>query len=111
MALSPFFDHLSEVFGKTPRLGVCHIGAHKGQEVEIYKEAGFNKIILVEPSPRLAYGLLKLYIKDPTVRYQFQARNSEVLLDQMGSTPLTFTTNRWHVPFYLCSLSSFIHGP
>ena len=68
MALSPFFDHLSEVFGKTPRAGVCHIGAHKGQEVKIYKEAGFNKIILVEPSPRLAYGLLKLYIKDPMVR-------------------------------------------
>lgn len=68
MALSPFFNHLSDVFGKTPRLGVCHIGAHKGQEVNLYKEAGFSKITLVEPSPRLAYGLLKAYLKDPMIR-------------------------------------------
>jgi hypothetical protein len=34
--------------------GVCHVGAHEGQEVELYRRLGFRSIILVEADPDLA---------------------------------------------------------
>src|SRR5690606_20881805 len=34
--------------------GIVHVGAHRGQEVPDYRAAGFGRITLVEPEPRLA---------------------------------------------------------
>lgn len=34
--------------------GVVHVGAHRGQEVPVYRAAGFGLIRLVEPEPGLA---------------------------------------------------------
>jgi FkbM family methyltransferase len=44
----------------TPK-GVCHVGAHEGQEVPLYQELGFRTIILVEADPNLSAELLKKY--------------------------------------------------
>lgn len=35
-------------------LGVVHVGAHLGQEIPIYREAGFDRIVMVEANPELA---------------------------------------------------------
>ena len=37
-----------------PPRGVVHVGAHTGQEVPLYRAAGFARIVLVEPNPYLA---------------------------------------------------------
>lgn len=37
--------------------GVCHVGAHEGQEVPLYRELGFERIYLVEADPSLSAGL------------------------------------------------------
>lgn len=39
--------------GIEPR-GIVHVGAHAGQEVPVYRSAGFGRIVLVEPNPHLA---------------------------------------------------------
>jgi len=44
----------------TPK-GVCHVGAHEGQEVALYQELGFHSIILVEADPNLAADLQAKY--------------------------------------------------
>ena len=36
--------------GITPA-GILHVGAHRGEEVPIYRKAGFERITLVEPDP------------------------------------------------------------
>lgn len=35
-------------------VGVVHVGAHRGDEVAGYRESGFERVVLVEPEPRLA---------------------------------------------------------
>lgn len=42
--------------GIEPR-GVCHVGAHEGQEAEYYRKLGFDPIVLVEADPALAFNL------------------------------------------------------
>jgi FkbM family methyltransferase len=44
----------------TPR-GVCHVGAHEGQEVPLYQELGFESIYLIEADPNLAADLESKY--------------------------------------------------
>lgn len=51
MAVTPVFAHLDEALRGVPRVGVVHVGAHKGQEVPSYRAAGFEVIVLVEPNP------------------------------------------------------------
>lgn len=41
--------------------GVCHVGAHEGQEVPLYQELGFESIYLVEADPDLAADLKAKY--------------------------------------------------
>lgn len=48
------FNELSDIEFK----GVIHLGAHKGEEVEYYKDLGFKKIVLIEANPDL-YNELK----------------------------------------------------
>lgn len=41
--------------------GICHVGAHEGQEVEFYEALGFDPIVLVEAEPTLAAGLVEKF--------------------------------------------------
>lgn len=41
--------------------GVCHVGAHEGQEVPLYQELGFQSIYLVEADPDLSRDLMNRY--------------------------------------------------
>jgi FkbM family methyltransferase len=50
----------------TPR-GVIHIGAHHGQEVELYRRAGFKKILLIEANPALAENLRTRFADAPDI--------------------------------------------
>ena len=40
---------------------VLHVGAHKGEEVPVYIEYGFEKIQLIEANPELSYYLIKKF--------------------------------------------------
>lgn len=46
------------------RLGVVHVGAHRGQEVADYRRAGFRRIVLVEPNPALWPDLDRLGVSE-----------------------------------------------
>lgn len=39
---------------RVPRRHVVHVGGHEGQEIPIYRAAGFDRITVVEPIPYLA---------------------------------------------------------
>lgn len=54
------WPRILEYIEVTPR-GVCHVGAHEGQEVELYRQLGFSNIILVEADPALAEKLKRQY--------------------------------------------------
>lgn len=43
------FKTLLEKYGCTDRRGLIHIGAHIGEEIPLYKELGFQKILSFEP--------------------------------------------------------------
>jgi FkbM family methyltransferase len=45
------FRHLDEALHGVARIGVVHVGAHKGQEVPDYRRARFARIVLIEPNP------------------------------------------------------------
>lgn len=46
---------------------VVHIGAHHGEEVPVYRDCGFEQIILVEPDPRNVAVLRDRYAEQPGV--------------------------------------------
>jgi FkbM family methyltransferase len=46
----PFYDNLFASFG-VPRKGVIHLGAHAGEEVQMYTLLGFRRALMVEPIP------------------------------------------------------------
>lgn len=48
--------------------GVLHVGAHRGEEVEAYLQAGFERIVLIEANPRLHEHLAREFAADPRVR-------------------------------------------
>ena len=54
------FRRLDEALGDVPRVGVVHVGAHRGEEVPDYQRAGFESITLVEPNPDLQSHLVQL---------------------------------------------------
>lgn len=37
-----------------PARGIVHVGAHKAEELPLYRRCGFARIVLVEPNPQLA---------------------------------------------------------
>lgn len=63
---------------------IIHVGAHRGEEVEFYKQANAGHITLVEPIPELAEVLRDRYELDPTVT---------VVENACGSAPTTATLN------------------
>lgn len=50
------FPNLVNLLGIKPR-HIIHVGAHKGEEMPFYREAGAERITLVEPIPELADAL------------------------------------------------------
>lgn len=63
---------------------IIHVGAHRGEEVEYYKQANAGHITLVEPIPELAELLRDRYEEDTTVT---------VVESACGSAPTTATLN------------------
>lgn len=51
MGVTPVFAHLDEALDGIPRTGVVHVGAHRGQEADAYRAAGFDRVVWVEPNP------------------------------------------------------------
>jgi len=43
------FENLLNKYGKHNRNGIIHVGAHIGEEVDLYKKLGFEKVLLFEP--------------------------------------------------------------
>lgn len=59
---------LSKISSKSKRKGVIHVGAHLGEEAELYFKFGFTNIVFVEANPKI-YAELALKFKDePRVR-------------------------------------------
>lgn len=61
---------------------IIHVGAHRGEEVEFYKQANAGHITLVEPIPELAELLRDRYEEDATVT---------VIENACGPAPTTAT--------------------
>jgi FkbM family methyltransferase len=47
--------------------GVIHVGAHEGEEVQGYLNAGYRRILLVEANPALAQKLTEKFASQPAV--------------------------------------------
>src|SRR5262249_38802088 len=47
--------------------GALHVGAHLGEEVEIYRKLGVPSMILIEANPKLLAQLKARFSEDPTV--------------------------------------------
>lgn len=63
---------------------IIHVGAHRGEEVEFYKQANAGHITLVEPIPELAELLRDRYEEDATVT---------IIESACGPAPTTATLN------------------
>ncbi len=63
---------------------IIHVGAHRGEEVEYYKQANAGHITLVEPIPELAELLRDRYEDDATIT---------VVESACGPAPTTATLN------------------
>jgi FkbM family methyltransferase len=72
--------------GIIPR-GVIHVGAHLGEERELYRKMGFQKVLFVEANPALADRLKTNMAGDPTVQVVHCA-----ISDLDGSTTLHLTS-------------------
>lgn len=60
------FPSLVKALGVEPR-HLVHVGAHKGEEMPYYIEAGVQRITLIEPIPDLAEALTLSYAHDESV--------------------------------------------
>lgn len=47
--------------------GVIHLGGHKGEEVEFYRKAGFENIVLVEANPELCSEMQNNFSKEKNI--------------------------------------------
>lgn len=66
-------DHLEDVqilLGRVPAKdgGVLHVGAHLGEEVAAYLEAGFSPVVLIEANPGLHAELLSRFAGEERVK-------------------------------------------
>ena len=75
MAVTPVFQHFDRALEGVERRGVVHVGAHKGQEVGVYLECGFELVVLVEPNPAHTEDLARLE-QHPEVRVVHSAVGS-----------------------------------
>ncbi|MEQ1830586.1 MAG: FkbM family methyltransferase, partial [Pirellula sp.] len=68
--------------------GVVHVGAHEAQELELYKELGFQRILCVEANPHLANAIRERTMNDPSVTVA-----SCAVSDSNGSLMLRVTSS------------------
>lgn len=69
--------------------GVCHVGAHLGEEVPFYRQAGFERIVLVEPHPTLAAGLRERFPDTVVIEAACSDRAGEATLHVMVRTNMS----------------------
>jgi FkbM family methyltransferase len=50
-----------------PRRGVVHVGAHRGEEVPVFRQFGFEHAVLIEANPQHAAALRDQFAADATV--------------------------------------------
>jgi FkbM family methyltransferase len=50
-----------------PRRGVVHVGAHRAEEVPVFRQFGFEQAVLIEANPGHAAALRDQFAGDPTV--------------------------------------------
>jgi FkbM family methyltransferase len=74
-------------FGFSPR-GVVHVGAHHAEELGLYKQMGFQRILFIEANPDLANEVRQKTAADPSVMVANVAAS-----DQDGQTTLNITSN------------------
>lgn len=68
--------------------GVVHLGAHQAQELALYKELGFQRILFIEANPILANAIRERTINDPSVTVA-----SCAVSDSNGSQMLRVTSS------------------
>jgi len=73
----------------TARTGVIHVGAHLGEEVPAYLEAGFSRVVLIEANPRLLPQLESRFGGDERV-----SLFSCAITDRDGDVDLQLHTSR-----------------
>jgi FkbM family methyltransferase len=63
------FRYLPELMDreKIKPTAITHVGAHVGEEVPIYRECGFEKIVLVEPHPEMVAYLRSEFDSSPDI--------------------------------------------
>ncbi len=71
-----------KTFGVRPK-GIIHVGAHEGQEFDLYRQMGFSKVLFVEANPAVFERLQSRISDAPGVRLINRA-----VLDKEG--PVTF---------------------
>jgi len=70
-------------------VSVCHVGAHHGEEVDIYTQCGFDPIVLVEPDPAQVGELHRRFDARPDVVIVEAACGTEVGTGQLYRTGRT----------------------
>jgi FkbM family methyltransferase len=80
---------LSQLPPTFPRTGVVHVGAHHGQEVPSYLQAGFERILLIEANPDACRVLHERFDSTPGVTIVNCA-----VSDQDGTFELQLHTSR-----------------
>jgi FkbM family methyltransferase len=82
------FPHLVSALDVEPR-HLIHVGAHKGEEVQFYLEAGMERITLVEPIPELAEDLRQSFPFASVVEAACNAEPGRATLSIMSKTNLS----------------------
>jgi len=82
------FPALLEDLGIEP-LHIIHVGAHQGEEMPFYKEAGVSRITLVEPLPLLAAGLRDRFPEANVIQVACGKEEGTATLNIMSRTNLS----------------------
>ncbi len=80
---------LDKLGSTVPRDGVVHVGAHLGEEVEAYREAGFQRIVLIEANPDCCRKMTESFRMTPQVSVHNYA-----ISDSNGTVRLHLHTSR-----------------
>lgn len=82
------FDLLPEALAElgVPANAVIHVGAHRGEEVEVYRKCGFDRITLVEPDPDNAAFLRKEFPDCAVLECAVLEHRKTVILNRAANT-------------------------
>lgn len=68
---------------------LCHVGAHKGEELPLYRKIGFRRVTLVEPIPALAAQLVADHPDVEVVQAACSDRSGTATLHVMARTNMS----------------------